>query len=186
MRSFWRRRCAIEATANDGLVVPGQRVGVSVVVGNRGGGELGVPKVTMLGFRRARCVRRGCGDARQRRTDCDCRRQHAGQRAADRRLLAATRERGTRHVRRRCAVWAAVQAVAVPRARRDGRSRARASLASCRCSIATKAPGLVGEKRMELNVVPAFAVSVSPQIVVGAEKAWRERGRTRQPAANCA
>ena len=26
--------------------------------------------------------------------------------------------------------------------------------------------GLVGEKRMELNVVPAFAVSVSPQIVV--------------------
>ena len=27
-------------------------------------------------------------------------------------------------------------------------------------------PGLVGEKRMELNVVPAFAVSVSPQIVV--------------------
>jgi len=27
-------------------------------------------------------------------------------------------------------------------------------------------PGLVGEKRMELNVVPTFAVSVSPQIVV--------------------
>ena len=41
--------------------------------------------------------------------------------------------------------------------------------------------GLVGEKRMELNVVPAFAVSVSPQIVVvplrrpdGAANAGRE------------
>jgi hypothetical protein len=40
----------IDATANDGLVVPGQRIGVSVVVGNRGGGELGVARVTLLGF----------------------------------------------------------------------------------------------------------------------------------------
>ena len=43
-------------------------------------------------------------------------------------------------------------------------------------------PGLVGEKRMELNVVPAFAVSVSPQIVVvprkpGASAAGPSAGR---------
>ena len=44
--------------------------------------------------------------------------------------------------------------------------------------------GLVGEKRMELNVVPAFAVSVSPQIVVvPLRRARRERA---MPAANCA
>ncbi len=34
----------IEATANDGLVVPGQRVGVSVVIGNRGAGSSASPR----------------------------------------------------------------------------------------------------------------------------------------------
>ena len=49
---------------------------------------------------------------------------------------------------------------------------------ACRCSFATKGAGLVGEKRMELNVVPAFAVSVSPQIVV----VPRSPARTAAPA----
>ena len=174
----------IDATANDGLVVPGQRVGVSVVVGNRGAGELGVAKVTLLGFRRARCVCRRRGDA-ERAVPMRFGRQHAGRRAADGRLLAATRERRTRHVRRGCAVWAAIPAVAVPRARRDDiGGRAHRSRAAGAVS-ATKAPGLVGEKRMELNVVPAFAVSVSPQIVVVPRKPARARP-DRQPAASCA
>ena len=44
--------------------------------------------------------------------------------------------------------------------------------------------GLVGEKRMELNVVPAFAVSVSPQIVVVPLRA--PRCEPPVPAASCA
>jgi len=40
----------IDATASDGLVVPGQRVNVTIAVGNRGAGELGVARLTMLGF----------------------------------------------------------------------------------------------------------------------------------------
>ena len=40
----------LDATANDGLVVPGQAVGVSVAVGNRGAGSLAVNAVTLSGF----------------------------------------------------------------------------------------------------------------------------------------
>ena len=47
--------------------------------------------------------------------------------------------------------------------------------------------GLVGEKRMELNVVPAFAVSVSPRIVVVPLQSRRRRSaRRRRAAASCA
>ena len=69
---------------------------------------------------------------------------------------------GQRHVRRRCPVRTAVQAIALPRAAsrwiggRAHRSRAAGA-------VRYEGPGLVGEKRMELNVVPAFAVSVSPR-----------------------
>ena len=63
---------------------------------------------------------------------------------------------------------------------------ARASCASCRVQYRYEGPGLVGEKRMELNVVPAFAVSVSPQIVVVPRKPGAVDRELQPPAASCA
>ena len=112
----------VDATANDGLVVPGQHVTVSVIVGNRGGGELGVPKVTILGFDVAGACAPGVATinapyvcAADASTPADARLTDV--------YSAAARERGTRDVRRGCAVWIAVPAVTVSRARRDGPCR---------------------------------------------------------------
>ena len=53
----------IEATANDGLIVPGQPLSVTVTIGNRGAGELPMRTITLVGFDGQSGVRRAGGRA---------------------------------------------------------------------------------------------------------------------------
>ena len=154
----------VDATANDGLVVPGQRVAVSVIVGNRGGGELGVPKVTMLGFDGAGACAPGVASSN---APYVC--------AADVSTPANARLTDVYWQRPENAGRATFDADApfgLPFRPSPFRARVEMDLAGTRITrelpvqYRYEGAGLVGEKRMELNVVPAFAVSVSPQIVV--------------------
>ena len=154
----------IDATASDGLVVPGQRVNVTIAVGNRGAGELGVARLTMLGFDPPGncapgvatvsapyyCEAELTAPSNARLTDVYWQRpENAGRATFDEDAPFGLPFRPTPF-------------------------RARLELDIAGTRIARELPvqyryegaGLVGEKRMELNVVPAFAVSVSPQIVV--------------------
>ena len=106
----------IDAVANDGLVVPGQRVSVSVVVGNRGGGDVAVAAVGLLGFDGPGSCAAGVATMA---APYEC--------AADVGVPATARltdvywqrpeNAGPRHVRRRRAVRPPVPAVAVSRPR---------------------------------------------------------------------
>jgi LmbE family N-acetylglucosaminyl deacetylase len=158
----------IDATANDGLVVPGQRVGVSVVIGNRGSGELGVPKVTLFGFDGPGACAPGVA------TDGApyvCTSEVST--PLDARLTDVYWQRPENAGR---ATFDADAPFGLPFRPSPFRARVEMTVAGAR--IVRERPvlyryegaGLVGEKRMELHVVPAFAVSVSPQIVVVPKK----------------
>ena len=172
----------IDATANDGFVVPGQRVGVSVVVGNRGSGELGVAKVTLLGFDGPGNCAPGVATIN---TPYTCAADVAT--PANARLTDVYWQRPENAGR---ATFDADAPFGLPFRPSPFRARVEMDLAGAR--IVRELPvqyryegaGLVGEKRMELNVVPAFAVSVSPQIVVVPRKPGaRRRRRIRGPRA---
>ncbi len=154
----------IDATANDGLIVGGQGVAVSVVVGNRGPGDLGVAKVTLLGFDGPGACAPGIAAASapyvcaaEVRTPEDAR------------LTDVYWQRPENAGR---ATFDADAPFGLPFRPSPFRARVEMDLAGTRVvrelpvQYRYEGPGLVGEKRMELNVVPAFAVSVSPQIVV--------------------
>ena len=132
-------------------------------IANRGGGRARRGQRHAARFRRARRLCRRRGDAGARRTDAPPEVGTPAGRAVDRRLLAAAR--GRRDARR-----------STPDAPfglpfRPSPFRARVELTLAGARITRELPvqfryegaGLVGEKRMELNVVPAFAVSVSPR-----------------------
>jgi hypothetical protein len=154
----------IEATANDGLVVPGQRVGVSVVVGNRGVGELGVAKVTLLGFDGpGACAAGAATPNAPYRCDSDV------STPVNARLTDVYWQRPENTGR---ATFDRDAPFGLPFRPSPFRARVEMTLAGTPIvrelpvQYRYEGPGLVGEKRMELNVVPTFAVSVSPQIVV--------------------
>jgi GlcNAc-PI de-N-acetylase/NPCBM-associated, NEW3 domain of alpha-galactosidase len=154
----------IDATANDGLVVRGQRVGVSVVVGNRGSGELGVAKVTLLGFDAPGTCAPGVATVS---APYACATEVAT--PADARLTDVYWQRPENAGR---ATFDADAPFGLPFRPSPFRARVEMDLAGSRIvrelpvQYRYEGPGLVGEKRMELNVVPTFSVSVSPQIVV--------------------
>jgi hypothetical protein len=154
----------LEATANDGLVVAGQRVGVSVVVGNRGSGDLAVARVTLLGFDGPGACAPGVATPS---APYACAADVST--PADARLTDVYWQRPENAGR---ATFDADAPFGLPFRPSPFRARVEMDLGGARIvrelpvQYRYEGPGLVGEKRMELNVVPAFAVSVSPQIVV--------------------
>ncbi len=159
----------IDATAIDGLVVPGQRLGVSIAVANRGPGNLGVTKVALLGFDAAGACEPGAATnaaAYQCNVDVNV--------PTSARLTDVYWQRPENAGR---ATFDADAPFGLPF--RPSPFRARLDLDVAGARIVHELPiqyryegaGLVGEKRMELNVIPSFAVSVSPQIVIVPKRA---------------
>jgi hypothetical protein len=156
----------IDALATDGLVVSGQPVTVSLVVANRGPAPLGVRGVALLGFDgQANCAPGQstpsapftCGAELKIPSNAP--------------LTGPYWERPEDAGR---AVFAADAPSTFGLPFRPTPFRARVDLDIAGTPISYELPvqfryegaGLVGEKRMELKVVPAFAVSVSPRIAV--------------------
>ena len=159
----------IDATAIDGLVVPGQRLGVSIAVANRGPGNLGVTKVALLGFDGPGACEPGVATnaaAYQCNVEVNV--------PTSARLTDVYWQRPENAGR---ATFDADAPFGLPF--RPSPFRARLDLDVAGARIVHELPmqyryegaGLVGEKRMELNVIPSFAVSVSPQIVVVPKRA---------------
>jgi LmbE family N-acetylglucosaminyl deacetylase len=154
----------IDATASDGLVVAGQRLNVTVAVGNRGAGDLGVARLTMLGFDGPGNCAPGVATAS---APYYCEAELTA--PADARLTDVYWQRPDNAGR---ATFDEDAPFGLPFRPTPFRARLELEIAGTR--IVRELPvqyryegaGLVGEKRIELNVVPAFAVSVSPQIVV--------------------
>jgi LmbE family N-acetylglucosaminyl deacetylase len=154
----------IDAVANDGLVVPGQRLSVSVVVGNRGGGDVAVAAVGLLGFDGPGSCAAGVATLA---APYEC--------AADVGVPASARLTDVYWQRPENAGRATFDADApfgLPFRPSPFRVRLELTIAGARIArdlavqFRYEGAGLVGEKRMELNVVPSFSASVSPQIVV--------------------
>jgi hypothetical protein len=165
----------IDATANDGLVVPGQPVRVSVVVGNRGSGDLGVARVTLLGFDGPGACAPGVATV-SAPYDCEVELRTP----ANARLTDVYWQRPENTGR---ATFDPDAPFGMPFRPSPFRARIEMDLAGARIvrelpvQFRYEGPGLVGEKRMELNVVPTYAVSVSPQIVVVPRKSTASAAR---------
>jgi LmbE family N-acetylglucosaminyl deacetylase len=154
----------IDALANDGLVVGGQPVTVSVVVGNRGAADMSVRSVTLAGFD----GKAGCASGEPTPTtpySCVAELQTP----RDARLTDVYWERPETAGR---ATFHNDAPFGLPFRPTPFRARVEMDIGSTRVAqdlpvqFRYEGAGLRGEKRMELNVVPAFAVSVSPHIVV--------------------
>jgi LmbE family N-acetylglucosaminyl deacetylase len=154
----------IDALANDGLIVPGQPVAISVVVANRGGGEVTVTAVTLSGFENAgNCARGAASGAGAYTCSVELRTP------ADARLTDVYWQRPEDAGR---STFDADAPFGLPF--RPSPFTARVDLEVGGARITRQLPiqfryegaGLVGEKRMELKVVPAFALSVSPRVAV--------------------
>jgi hypothetical protein len=154
----------IDAVANDGLVIAGQPLSVSVTVANRGGGDLGVRSVALSGFDGAGNCAPGTATLA---APYSC--------SANVRTPADARLTDVYWLRPEDAGRATFQPDApfgLPFRPTPFRARLDMDIAGTRIAreipvqFRYEGPGFVGEKRMELNVVPAFAVSVSPRIVV--------------------
>ena len=159
----------LDATANDGLVVPGQAVGVSVAVGNRGAGSLAVNAVTLSGFDGPGGCARGVATLAAPYL-CS-----ATVRApSDARLTDVYWQRPEDAGR---ATFAPDAPFGLPFRPTPFRARVELEVGGARVvrdlpvQFRYEGPGLVGEKRMELQVVPQFAAAVSPRIVVVPMKA---------------
>jgi LmbE family N-acetylglucosaminyl deacetylase len=154
----------IDATANDGLIVAGQPLSVTVAIANRGSADLPVATISLLGV--------------EGQTGC------AAQTVAPRVPFSCT---ATARVPANAALtgpyWErpedAGRATFAPDAPfglpfRPTPFKVRLEMGIGGIAVTREVPvqfryegpGLAGEKRMELEVVPAFAVDVSPKIVV--------------------
>ena len=159
----------IDALANDGLIVPGQPVTVSVAVANRGGGEVPVTGVTLAGFESSTTCPGGAANSNAAYT-CSA----EVKTPPNARLTNVYWQRPEDAGR---STFDADAPFGLPF--RPSPFTARVELEIGGAKITRQIPiqyryegaGLVGEKRMELNVVPAFAVSVSPRIAVVPAKA---------------
>jgi LmbE family N-acetylglucosaminyl deacetylase len=154
----------IDALANDGLLVGVQPVSVSVVVGNRGAADISVRSVTLAGFDgQASCPP---GDPTPA-SPYTCMAEMRTPR--DARLTDVYWERPEDAGR---ATFESDAPFGLPFRPTPFRARVEMEIAGTRIidelpvQFRYEGAGLRGEKRMELNVVPAFAVSVSPRIVV--------------------
>ena len=154
----------IEAIANDGLVVPGQPLSVTVTIGNRGTTELPMRSITLVGLD----GQSGCAaQTVAPRVPFSC--------AATASIPANAPLTGPYWQRPEDAgraTFAPDAPFGLPF--RPTPFKVRLEMGIGGIAVNREVPvqfryegaGLIGEKRMELNVVPAFAVSVSPQIVV--------------------
>src|SRR6187200_1905234 len=154
----------IEAIANDGLIVPGQPLSVTVTIGNRGAAELPMRTITLVGLDgQAGCAAQTVAP----RVPFSC--------VATATVPAKAPLTGPYWERPEDAgrsTFAADAPFGLPF--RPTPFKVRLEMGIGGIAVNREVPvqfryegaGLVGEKRMELNVVPAFAVSVSPQIVV--------------------
>ena len=159
----------IEASANDGLVVAGQPVAVNVAIANRGAGEVAVRGVKLLGFE----TQTGCeAGASTLATPFSC--------VAQASIPAETPLTGPYWDRPEDAgraVFAADAPFGLPFRPTPFKVQLDLDIAGARVTreqpvhFRYDGASLAGEKRMELNVVPAFAVSVAPKIVVFPVKA---------------
>ena len=154
----------IEALANDGLVVPGQQLSVTVSIGNRGAAELPMRSVTLVGLD----GQSGCeAQAVAPKVPFTC--VATARVPANAPLTGPYWERPDDAGR---ATFAADAPFGLPF--RPTPFKVRLEMGIGGIAVNREVPvqfrydgaGLVGEKRMELNVVPAFAVTVSPRIVV--------------------
>jgi LmbE family N-acetylglucosaminyl deacetylase len=154
----------IDATANDGLIVSGQPVTVTAAVANRGGGEVPVKSITLAGFEAGAACKPGSSSIK---APFSCVSEARVPRNAV--LTGPYWERPEDAGR---AVFAPEPVFGLPF--RPTPFRARIELEIGGANVIRDVPvqfrydgaGLVGEKRMELKVVPAFAVSISPKIAV--------------------
>ena len=154
----------VDALANDGLIIAGQPLAVSVVVANRGGGDVPVTGVTLAGFDSGGNCPRGAASAAGSYT-CSV----EVKTPATARLTNVYWQRPEDAGR---STFDADAPFGLPF--RPTPFTARVDLEIGGAKISRQIPiqfryegaGLVGEKRMELKVVPAFAVSVSPRIAV--------------------
>ena len=153
----------IDATSNDGLIVPGQPIDVSVAVGNRGAGDVTVRSVALAGF----AGQAGCDPGKASlASPFSCVAQ--ARVPADARLTGPYWDRPEDAGRAR---FASDAPFGLPF--RPTPFKARVELDIAGAPLVREVPvqfrydaPLTGEKRMELKVVPSFAVSVSPRIVV--------------------
>ena len=154
----------IDAVANDGLVVEGQPVRVSLVVANRAATDLAVRSVTLQGFDGPGACAAGTATAAAPYTCAE--EVHVPR---DARLTGPYWDRPEDAGR---AVFEPDAPFGLPFRPSPFRARIEMEIAGARvtCELPVQfryeGAGLVGEKRMELKVVPSFAVSVSPRIVV--------------------
>ena len=154
----------IEAIANDGLIVPGQPLSVTVTIGNRGAAELPMRTITLLGLD----GQSGCAaQTVAPRVPFSCTATATVPAKAP--LTGPYWERPDDAGR---STFAPDAPFGVPF--RPTPFKVRLEMGIGGIAVNREVPvqfryegaGLVGEKRMELTVVPAFAVSVSPRIVV--------------------
>jgi LmbE family N-acetylglucosaminyl deacetylase len=154
----------IDATANDGLIVPGQAVGVTVDIASREPGRVAVNSVALTGF----ATGGNCQPAAVTTPEpYSCSGDVAA--PADARLTDVYWQRPEDAGR---ATFDADAPFGLPFRPTPFRARVDLEIAGVRVQrdlpiqYRYEGAGLVGEKRMEVNVVPAFAVGVSPKIVV--------------------
>ncbi len=154
----------IDATANDGLIVPGQPLSVTVAIGNRGAADLPVATIALLGLEgQAGCTAQTVAP----RVPFSC--TATARVPANAGLTGPYWERPEEAGR---ATFAADAPFGVPFRPTPFKVRIEMGIGGIAVTrevpvqFRYEGPGLVGEKRMELNVVPAFAVDVSPRIAV--------------------
>ena len=154
----------IDATANDGVIVAGQPINVSVVVANRGPGEVRIGSATLAGFDQTGNCAAGTATTAQR-YDCNA----AVHVPRDAKLTDVYWNRPEDAGR---ATFAPDAPFGLPF--RPSPFRARLDMDVNGVRVTQDLPVQFryageeqsGEKRMELNVVPSFAVSMSPRIAV--------------------
>jgi GlcNAc-PI de-N-acetylase/NPCBM-associated, NEW3 domain of alpha-galactosidase len=168
----------IDATANDGLIVAGQPVSVTVAIANRGAAELPVATISLLGLE----GQSGCAaQTVAPKVPFSC--------TAEARVPANAPLTGPYWERAEDAgraTFAADAPFGLPF--RPTPFKVRIEMGIGGIAVNREVPvqfryegaGLIGEKRMELDVVPAFAVEVSPKIVVIPSRSSGNASRTRE------
>ncbi len=154
----------LDATANDGLIVGGQLVGITVSIANRGHGNLNVHSVWVAGFDGPQGCEMGVA------TVVSPYRCETQVKVPDTAKLTDVYWQRPEDAGR--ATFDADAPFGLPFRPTPFTARVELEISGTRVvrTIPVQYPyegaGLVGEKRMELHVVPAFAVSLLPRIAV--------------------
>jgi hypothetical protein len=169
----------LDATANDGLIVGGQNVGVTVAIANRGDGTVNIHGVRLAGSDGPQGCNMGVATAAAPYR-CD-----AQLKVPDNAKLTDVYWQRPEDAGR--ATFDAEASFGLPFRPTPFTARIELEIGGTRVvrtipvQYRYEGAGLAGEKRMELQVVPAFAVSMSPRIVVvPARPAARASSTTRE------